>query len=102
MFYRLDQDKLIINIRLTPKASGNSLGGIYTDANGIDYLKAGVTAVAEDNKANLALIDLLAKRLKTSKSNFSIIQGHTNRNKVICLQEIDSTISELLNQFIHQ
>lgn len=42
-----------------------------------------VTAIAEDNKANEAMIRLLAKHLDVAVSRLSIVRGHTNRNKLL-------------------
>lgn len=70
-------------VRLTPKASHTKIGDIAQDAQGHHYLKVYVTAVPEDNKANKALIALLAKTFHLPKSNFYIISGMTDRHKVI-------------------
>lgn len=42
-----------------------------------------------DGKANEALIEILAKHFKISKSRFSILQGQSSRDKVIGI-EVDS------------
>ena len=49
-----------LSIRLTPKASQTKIGNIALDAASSPYLKVYVTAVPEDNKANSALLALLA------------------------------------------
>jgi uncharacterized protein (TIGR00251 family) len=78
----------IIRIKLTPKASRNAVQGWAKDANGSDYLKISLTAIPEKGKANAALIDFLAKNLKCSKSNISIIKGDTDRLKTIHVIEL--------------
>lgn len=90
----------MVAIRLTPGASHNSIGGIYQDANGDEYLKVSVTAIAEDSKANKALVNLLAKQLKIPKSKIIIVQGHTHRNKIIILDNLDLNPEDLFRQFI--
>lgn len=75
-----------IAIRLTPRASKEGVHGIYTDAKGDDYLKVSVTAPAEDYKANAALIEVLAKRLRLPKYQFSIRKGATFRSKIIFVE----------------
>lgn len=70
-------------IRLTPKAGREGIQGLQDDGSGQCRLKIGVTAVPEKGKANAALIKLLAKRLKVSKSAIEIISGETDRNKVL-------------------
>lgn len=72
-----------LSIRLTPKASQTKIGSIALDAAGSPYLKAYVTAVPEDNKANNALLALLAKTFGIPKSRLHVISGFTDRHKVI-------------------
>jgi len=42
-----------------------------------------VREIAADNKANEALIKILAKHFNVPKSNISIIRGHTSRHKLV-------------------
>ena len=42
-----------------------------------------VNALAVNNQANAAVIKLLAKHFKTSKSNVEIVKGFTSRYKVV-------------------
>lgn len=74
---------LTLHIRLTPKASANKIGELRKDASGLEQLVVYVTAVPEKGKANEALIELLAKHYKTSKSCVTILRGQTDRNKVV-------------------
>jgi len=70
-------------IRLTPKASSNRIGETRTLANGEEVLTIYVTAPADKNKANKAMLQLLAKHLNLPASQLTILQGHTHRNKLI-------------------
>ena len=72
-----------INIRLTPKASSNRIGEIKKLPTGEEQLTVYVTAVAEDGKANEAMLKILAKHLNQTLSSLLIIKGLKNRNKVI-------------------
>lgn len=72
-----------ISIRLTPKSSSNRIGEIRKLPNGEEQLMVYVTAIAEDGKANEAMIKLLAKYFDVASSKITIIKGMTNRNKVI-------------------
>lgn len=72
----------MLSIRLRPKASKNSFGPL-DDATG--HLKAKVTTVPEDGKANKALIKMLAKSLKHPVSKISIASGGTNRDKQLLI-----------------
>lgn len=80
-FYIENRGIIQISVRLTPQSSSNKIEDIYTDASGSEWLKVRITAVPENNKANIALVKLLAKHLSIPKSGISIISGHTNRNK---------------------
>ena len=72
-----------LSVRLTPKTSQTKIGDIVLNADGTPYLKVYVTAVPEDNKANKALLSLLAKTFGIPKSRLHIISGLTDRHKVI-------------------
>ena len=70
-----------VEIQVTPKSSSNR---IKTEiVNGELRLKAYVTAAPENDKANKAVIELLAKELHLSKSSLSFISGKHSRKKVI-------------------
>ena len=81
--HRREQGAVRINIRLIPKARCSGISGEALDENGTRYLKVSVTAVPAGDKANRAMIKLLAKEWQLPKSTFSIIQGTTDRRKVI-------------------
>ncbi|MFV0386733.1 DUF167 domain-containing protein [Paracoccus sp. (in: a-proteobacteria)] len=66
-------------IRVTPRARRNA---ISVDETGI---RAHVTAVPEDGKANAAVIKLLAKSLGVAKSRLTLVRGATSRDKVFRL-----------------
>tara|TARA_R110000868_G_scaffold358331_4_gene620014 strand:- start:20132 stop:20464 length:333 start_codon:yes stop_codon:yes gene_type:complete len=84
VFERLgDGSGIRLFLRLTPKASRNAIAGLIADANGRQQLKASVTTVPENGKANAALIKLLAKAAKWPKSSIEIVAGHTDRNKIL-------------------
>lgn len=71
-----------LTIRVTPKASRNAVK-VETQADGSVIYRVYVTTVAEDGKANKAVIEVLAEFLDVRKSALKIVQGLTNRNKVI-------------------
>lgn len=76
----------LIHIKLTPKASSNRIGDIRKDAHGNDVLSAYVTAPPDKNKANEALLDLLADHYNIAPSRLTLVRGHTARNKVIRIE----------------
>ncbi|MFD2234743.1 DUF167 family protein [Phaeospirillum tilakii] len=74
---------LRVTLRLTPKAGRDRVVGVVADAEGGAVLKVQVTAVPEDGKANAALLKLLAKSWRLPRTALTIVQGATDRRKVI-------------------
>lgn len=75
-WYQWQNDDLILECRLQPKASSDELVG---DHGGV--LKIRITAPPVDGKANAHLIQLLAKSFGVSKSKISIEKGELGRSK---------------------
>lgn len=73
-------------IKATPKAAKNRLGDIVEDAHKRHALKVYVTAPPEDNQANHAVIELIAKQFKLAKSQISLISGATFREKTLLIE----------------
>ena len=84
--FSLYDDHLRLSVRLTPNGGRDSIDGIETDAEGDAYLKARVSAVPENGKANKALIALLSKKLRVAKSAISFISGETARKKILRIE----------------
>jgi uncharacterized protein len=76
-------DHLRLSVRLTPNGGRDAIDGMETDAEGNAFLKARVSAVPEDGKANKALIALLSKKLRVPKSSISFVSGETARKKIL-------------------
>ena len=53
---------------------------------GCEFLKISVISVPEKGKANQELITWLSKKLKLSKSDFSILSGEIDRFKKILIK----------------
>lgn len=83
-----DGKNLRLRIRLTPKASNNSIQGWAQDGDGEPYMKVRVTAAPDKGKANKALIDLLSAELGVPRSNIEILKGATDRNKIVIIHDI--------------
>ncbi len=98
MFYEKQIKGYILRIRVTPNSSVSGFQDIFTDPNGIDFLKVSLNSAPEKGKANQELIKLLSKTLKINKSSFSVIYGTTDRYKKVLLEhEHSNNIEELLN-----
>ena len=74
---------LIVRIKIIPNASKNEL--VWID----DGIKIRITAQPIENKANKALIEFFAKKLKMPKSNIEIIKGELNKEKTLLFLGID-------------
>ena len=76
---KIKDESVNIEVRVVPNSSRNSITAEE------DYIKIKLTAPPVDNKANTAIIEFLAKRLKVPKTSVSIISGQTSKNKIISL-----------------
>ena len=92
-------DGVLLTVRLTPKASSNTIRGIKQEADGSVCLKAAVTAVPEGGKANAALVKLLAKTWKLPKTSLTIASGATSRRKVVRIAGDPDALYELLTDW---
>ncbi len=72
-------------IKLTPKAAHNRFSSVEKSADGSAYLKAYVTVVPENGKANKSLIKMLSKSCKLPASDISVASGVTSRNKQLLI-----------------
>lgn len=68
---------MILHIRVVPRASRNLIKREK------DRLKVYLTKPAQDNLANIQLIDLLVEYLKVKKYQIQIIRGRNLRDKLI-------------------
>lgn len=82
-----DKDRLptSLNVRVTPKAKSARITKEITGDNS-PYYKVYVTVAPENNKANKAVIELLADALGLPKSALTISHGLTSREKTILIQ----------------
>jgi uncharacterized protein len=69
-------DAIVFAVRVIPRASRNAIGGAYQGA-----LKIQITAPPIDDRANQALIQMLAERLNVAKSAVRIVAGGKSRRK---------------------
>ncbi len=97
--FRPTDDGVLVDVRLTPRASADSIRGIGTDAAGTAMLKVAVTAVPEDGKANAALLKLLARTWKLPKTSLSVVSGATARRKVVLVAGEPAPLLNSLNEW---
>ena len=65
-----------IAVRVTPKASRNRI--VVEE----EQIRAYVTTVPEDGKANVAVQKLITKAMRVPKSRLRLIRGQNSRDKV--------------------
>ena len=80
--YRIVDNGVNLTIKVYPKSKKTEISGVIESKNGI-ALKVYVSEIAEDGKANQAVIKLISKKFELPTSNISIIIGHTSREKVV-------------------
>jgi uncharacterized protein YggU (UPF0235/DUF167 family) len=72
-------------IYLTPGSKIEGVGETINDENGRPMLKVFVSPRPENNKANKAMIEVLASHFRVPKSSIYIKSGHKSRKKLICV-----------------
>jgi uncharacterized protein (TIGR00251 family) len=87
-FYRQTNGGIEIRVRVIPNAKQEGIMGVELRDDGNEYLKIKTRAIPEDGKANDSIIKILAKALKTSKSNITLLGGATNRTKTFLIKDI--------------
>lgn len=88
-WYKISEGS-VLRVRISPNSSCVVVKGIFTSAEGQDFLKVNVVSVPEKGKANRELLDFLAKKLNIAKSSMQIISGETDRyKKILIKQDVD-------------
>lgn len=74
---------MILNVKVIPRAKTNQVQEI-----GANCLKVHISAPAQGNKANKALIEILARYYKLKKRQITIIRGEKSHHKTIEIKEL--------------
>jgi len=69
-------DGVRFDLRVSPRASRDAIGGVHDGA-----LRIKITAPPVDGKANAAIISLLSKRLRVPKRDVRIVSGMSSKTK---------------------
>jgi uncharacterized protein (TIGR00251 family) len=70
-----------IAIKVTPRSAKPGIGGWREGADGREELEIRVAEAPADGAANAAIEKLVAKALGLSRSEVTIISGHSSRHK---------------------
>ena len=87
---------LRLTVRLTPRGGRDMLGGMRHDPAGRAQLLARVSSPPVDGAANAALVKLVAKTLRVSKSAVTIAAGETSRSKTLEIAGDPATLEKVL------
>lgn len=77
------KDGVRLSVRLTPRGAADRIDSIAREADGIPVLKVSVTAAPAENRANDALLHLLAREWRLGKRDLSLVSGSKSRNKTV-------------------
>lgn len=78
---------IVLRVRVSPNSSSCIIRGIFTTAEGFDFLKVDLVSVPEKGKANEELIKFLSKKLGIAKNCFEVVFGQTDRYKKILIKK---------------
>ena len=72
-----------VAVRLSPRARADRIEGVTQAADGTAVLKVSVAAPPVEDRANEALLRLLAKECAVPRRDLRLVVGHKNRNKLV-------------------
>jgi uncharacterized protein len=75
-----------LRLRVSPGATRTELAGRHGDA-----WKVRVSAAPERGRANDAVVDLIAERLRLPRAAVSLVSGRTSRDKIVELRGLSSS-----------
>ena len=79
----LQNNSCVLNVYVQPRASKNRVAGVHNDS-----VKICITAPPVENKANEAVIRLIAGLFNLPKSAVSIKSGKHGRNKKVLISNL--------------
>ncbi|MDR2717395.1 MAG: DUF167 domain-containing protein [Treponema sp.] len=79
-YFRIDGDKIRLEIKALPGASKTELAGIKDGR-----LRIRLAAAPEDGKANAEMINFLSKTLDCPKRDLQILSGEKSRIKTVAI-----------------
>ena len=76
---------MVLAVRVTPRSAKPGIGPWRAGANDREELEVRVAEAPTDGAANDAVVKMLAKALKVSRSDLAIISGTASRHKRIAI-----------------
>jgi uncharacterized protein (TIGR00251 family) len=90
-WFKTTQEGVILTVRVVPRSSRNKVDGLMDDA-----LKVRLQAPPVEGKANDTLVEFLAKTLRVSPSQITLLSGERARTKILFIRGIDPARVEKL------
>ena len=85
-----------IKLHVHPGAKRNGISGFFGDS-----IKFDLQTPPVDGKANAALLKILAKMLKCSKSSIDLVSGESSRDKILEIRRFNKdSLINILNDHI--
>ncbi|HZP21575.1 MAG TPA: DUF167 family protein [Bauldia sp.] len=81
--YRVEPGAIVLNVRLTPRAAEDSIGGVMLRDDGREFVQIHVRARPENGEANDALVRLLARTFRVPRTRVELVSGATARLKQV-------------------
>lgn len=75
--------EVLVDVHVVPRASRSAISGVHEGR-----LKVTLAAPPVDGEANAELIALLAKLLRLSKRDVSLVRGESSRQKTVALRGV--------------
>ena len=91
-FFNWKNNTLELHVLIQPRASKDEIVGLHGER-----LKIRLNAPPVDGKANLYLIEYLAKAFKLPQKAICVTKGQTSRHKTVSIQPLSEIPSQLLN-----
>ena len=98
--FTLSSQGLSVRLKVTPRAAHSKITGVFEDTDG-HRLKVAVTAVADEGKANEAVIALLHVTWGLRKSDMEIVAGQGSTRKVVLIKGGDQQLEQRLIEKFH-
>ena len=90
------ENGVILRVRLSPNSSSCKVMGVFTNSEGVDFLKISVISVPEKGRANQELIKYLSGLFKIAKSDIEIVYGELDRYKKLLIKVDAKIVWEVL------
>lgn len=89
-------------MRASPKAARDAIEGIFTDADGRQWLNVRLTAAPSDGAANAALVKLIATALGVARRDVTLVSGAAARLKRLHISGDPALLAAALTRLIEE